>query len=44
MFESTPFNQPIGNWDVDNVTECSNFSYNSPLTEAYTPNFTNCTP
>ena len=38
------FNQPIGNWDVNNVTNCESFSYNCPLTEANTPNFTNCTP
>ena len=37
------FNQDISNWNVDNVTNCSSFS-TGPLTEANTPNFTNCTP
>jgi len=41
---ATTFNQPIDNWDVSNVTDCGNFSLDSPLTEANTPNFTNCTP
>ena len=38
------FNQNLSSWDVDNVTSCVNFSLASPLTEANTPNFTNCTP
>ena len=38
------FNQPIGCWDVSKVTSCRQFSQNSTLTEANTPNFTNCTP
>jgi len=38
------FNQDISSWSVDNVTSCNNFSENAPLTEANTPNFTNCTP
>ena len=38
------YNQNLSSWDVDNVTDCSIFSDNSPLTEANTPNFTNCTP
>tara|TARA_R110002074_G_scaffold26272_1_gene77379 strand:+ start:15 stop:1409 length:1395 start_codon:yes stop_codon:yes gene_type:complete len=45
MFEgATDFNQYIANWSVDNVTSCGDFSINAPLTEANTPNFTNCTP
>ena len=38
------FNQDISSWSVGNVTYCANFSLNAPLTEANTPNFTNCTP
>jgi hypothetical protein len=38
------FNQDISYWSVNGVTECYNFSVNSPLTEENTPNFTNCTP
>ena len=45
MFNSaTSFNQDISSWGVSNVTSCANFSTNSPLTEANTPNFTNCNP
>jgi surface protein len=44
MFAGTPFNQNIRFWDVSNVTNCYSFSDNCPLTEANTPNFTNCTP
>jgi surface protein len=45
MFEgATDFNQYIANWSVDNVTSCGDFSINAPLTEANTPNFTNCEP
>ena len=44
MFQNSSFNQYIGSWNVDGVTNCHSFSYNSPLTEANTPNFTNCTP
>jgi len=44
MFNTTPFNQDISSWSVDNVTNCTSFSDNCPLTEANTPNFTNCTP
>ena len=38
------FNQDISSWSVDNVTFCDGFSLDSPLTEANTPNFTNCIP
>ena len=38
------FNQDISTWSVDGVTECNGFSDGAPLTEANTPNFTNCTP
>jgi surface protein len=44
MFDNSGFNQDISSWSVDNVTSCGLFSINSPLTEANTPNFTNCTP
>ena len=45
MFRSTEsFNQDISSWSVDNVTDCLDFSTDAPLTEANTPNFTNCTP
>ena len=45
MFKNTTsFNQDLSNWDVENVTNCVLFRDNSPLTEANTPNFTNCTP
>jgi surface protein len=38
------FNQNISTWSVDGVTSCGGFSINAPLTEANTPNFTNCDP
>jgi len=45
MFNSADaFNQDLSSWSVANVTDCFNFSFESPLTEANTPNFTNCTP
>ena len=44
MFDATDFNQDISSWSVDSVTNCSSFSDGAPLTEANTPNFTNCTP
>jgi len=45
MFRSAiNFNQDISTWDVSNVRNCGNFSEEAPLTEANTPNFTNCTP
>ena len=43
MFRSAiNFNQDISTWDVSNVRNCGNFSEEAPLTEANTPNFTNC--
>ena len=42
--EASNFNQDISSWSVDNVIYCDYFSDNAPLTEANTPNFTNCTP
>ena len=44
MFFYADFNQDISSWSVDNVTNCGSFSTGAPLTEANTPNFTNCTP
>ena len=44
FFAATSFNQDLSSWSVDNVTSCVSFSTNAPLTEANTPNFTNCTP
>ena len=44
MFRGTSFNQNISSWSVDGVLYCSNFSDGAPLTEANTPNFTNCNP
>ena len=44
MFWYSNFNQNISSWDVSNVTVCYQFSFNAPLTEENTPNFTNCTP
>ena len=44
MFSYSSFNQDISSWDVSNVTYCDSFSDSAPLTEANTPNFTNCTP
>jgi surface protein len=45
MFQNAnAFNQDISSWSVDGVTSCGNFSEDTPLTEANTPNFTNCTP
>ena len=44
MFENSSFNQDISSWNVVNVTECFNFSFNAPLIAANTPNFTNCDP
>jgi surface protein len=41
---ATSFNQDISSWSVDGVTDCAIFSVNSSLTEANTPNFTNCDP
>ena len=42
--DAAVFNQDISSWNVSNVRWCANFSTNSPLTEANTPNFTNCNP
>ena len=39
----TQFLQDIGNWAVDNVTQCLEFSYNTPSWTLPQPNFTNCT-
>ena len=44
FFGAYAFNQDISSWSVDGVLYCGNFSDGAPLTEANTPNFTNCTP
>ena len=45
MFQNAAaFNQNLSSWSVDGVTNCTDFSDGAPLTEANTPNFTNCTP
>ena len=44
MFFASSFNQNISNWGVSNVTYCDNFREGALLTEANTPNFTNCDP
>ena len=45
MFQDAyAFNQDLSSWSVANVTSCGDFSDTSPLTEANTPNFTNCNP
>ena len=44
MFYTSAFNQDLSTWSVDDVTSCGNFSEDAPLTDANTPNFTNCTP
>ena len=44
MFQESSFNQDISSWSVDGVTSCEDFSGGAPLTEANTPNFTNCNP
>ena len=44
FYSATSFNQDLSSWNVDNVTNCTSFSVGAPLTEANTPNFTNCTP
>ena len=41
------FNQDLSNWNVDNVTECSEFTTRNLVTITWTkpkPNFTNCDP
>jgi surface protein len=43
MFYGATFNQNLSSWSVSNVINCTYFSYDAPLTEANTPNFTNCT-
>jgi len=44
MISYSPFNQDISSWSVDGVTDCISFILSCPLTEANTPNFTNCNP
>ncbi len=44
MFFDSPFNQDIGAWDVSNVTECTDFSLETPSWVLTKPNFTSCTP
>ena len=45
MFDyADAFNQDLSAWSVDGVIYCYGFKSDSPLTEANTPNFTNCNP
>jgi len=44
FYDNSAFNQDIGDWDVVNVTECSDFSNNTPQWTLPQPNFTNCNP
>ena len=45
MFENSPFNQNISGWCVKNiVSEPSNFSVNSPLSESNKPVWGTCSP
>ena len=43
MFYRYPFNQDISSWDVSNVTDCRQFSYETTTWALPKPNFTNCT-
>jgi len=43
FYSAISFNQDLSSWGVDGVTECRSFSDGAPLTDANTPNFTNCT-
>ena len=38
------FNQDLSAWNVENVTYCVDFSYNTPQWTLPQPNFTNCNP
>ena len=44
FYSATSFNQDLSSWNLNNVTNCTSLSVGAPLTEANTPNFTNCTP
>jgi len=41
---ATSFNQDLLNWNAVNVTQCSQFSLNTPNWTLPKPNFTNCSP
>ena len=38
------FNQNLSSWNVNGVTDCENFNYDTPQWTLPKPNFTNCTP
>jgi surface protein len=42
--EASVFNQNLSSWSVSNVTNCVNFSQDTPAWTLPKPNFTNCTP
>jgi hypothetical protein len=43
MFSNaSSFNQSLGDWNVDNVTLCTEFCFNNPNWTLSKPNFTNC--
>jgi surface protein len=45
MFSSaTSFNKDLSSWNVDNVTACIGFSYDTPQWTLPQPNFTRCNP
>ena len=45
MFSSaTSFNQDLSNWNVSQVTLCSDFNNLTPQWILSKPNFTNCNP
>ena len=41
---ATSYNQDLSSWSVDGVTQCGQFSDNTPSWTLPQPNFTNCTP
>jgi len=45
MFKhSTSFNQNLSMWDVDQVTSCTDFDYNTTSWTLPKPTFTSCSP
>jgi len=44
FYGATSFNQNLGAWNVDTVTDCNKFSYDTPQWRVSKPVFKNCTP